>query len=95
LDLLFSTKEKTLTMENLKDLLKSIGVTLTMKQYITLSERAAKVTGSESSRIDFADFLRLMQWMLQNNFADINHTAENAASRVSRTSSGMIRRVSF
>merc|ERR1711957_951837 len=60
---------KELSKDCMRRLLKSMGLKLNQEQRNKL-ERKIDDFGTPG-RVDFADFLRLMRWMLDTNFADI------------------------
>mmetsp|Transcript_144697 Transcript_144697/g.250500 ORF Transcript_144697/g.250500 Transcript_144697/m.250500 type:complete len:165 (+) Transcript_144697:2-496(+) len=67
---------------SLRQLLASMGLNLSLQQYQELKAKTFEITswnGSGKGCMDFADFLRLMKWMLDSNFADINGRAQQVA----------------
>jgi hypothetical protein len=54
---------------------------LLTEQKKELDQQVQKITGSKDSMVDFADFLRLMKWILQTNFSKINEVAEKVVDR--------------
>mmetsp|Transcript_62123 Transcript_62123/g.172159 ORF Transcript_62123/g.172159 Transcript_62123/m.172159 type:complete len:840 (-) Transcript_62123:153-2672(-) len=70
---------KELSKESVKRLLRSLGMSLNLEQRQQLYCKIEEL--SSSGRVDFADFLRLISWMLETNFADIH----GSAAKVVRT----------
>lgn len=68
---------KELSKDCMRRLCKSMGMKLNTEQRNKL-ERKIDDFGT-TGRVDFADFLRLMRWMLDTNFADIQTAAGKAA----------------
>jgi len=76
--LLSGEAPKVLSKDCVRRLLRSLGVTLSHGQRILLDQR---IDGLEASgSVDFADFLRLMRWMLDIDFAGIQELSSKAAS---------------
>merc|ERR1712217_863888 len=69
---------KEISKDGMRRLLKSMGMKLSVEQRNKL-ERKIDDLGT-TGRVDFADFLRLMRWMLDTNFADIQTAAGKAAT---------------
>eukprot|EP00933_Yihiella_yeosuensis_P016022 TRINITY_DN13833_c0_g1_i1.p1 TRINITY_DN13833_c0_g1~~TRINITY_DN13833_c0_g1_i1.p1 ORF type:complete len:1453 (+),score=295.36 TRINITY_DN13833_c0_g1_i1:20-4378(+) len=65
---------------DMKSLLAYLGVTMTSELRQEVNEKVAEITGPQASRIDFADFLHLMRWMIDSNFADVNGAAEKVVT---------------
>lgn len=61
-----------LSFGGLKRLLNSLTVKLAPKMAFTLQEKVSEITGKDQCSIDFPDFLRLMRWMIDTDFAGIN-----------------------
>jgi len=59
--------------------LRSFGVSLNSKDRTSLEEKLSKYDRDDHERIDFADFLRLMRWMVDTNFAGLGLTAKSDA----------------
>lgn len=57
---------------------------LSADQRQELEHQVQMITGNQDGVIDFADFLRLMKWMLQTNFSKINEVAEKRALETSK-----------
>merc|ERR1712083_822187 len=76
-----------LSTDAMKMLLCSIGLLLDVRQGNLLVERAKKITKRQDGGLCFADFLLLMRWMLDTNFADINFQAEKLLDRVKKSKS--------
>jgi len=66
--------KKELTKASIKRLLRSLGLSLNPKDREDLDYKIT--TFNERGQLDFAEFLRLMRWMMDSNFGNINHTAE-------------------
>mmetsp|Transcript_47483 Transcript_47483/g.109933 ORF Transcript_47483/g.109933 Transcript_47483/m.109933 type:complete len:476 (+) Transcript_47483:3-1430(+) len=64
-----STKAYDLSSEAVRRLLHSLNVQLDMDSRARLDNKIDEL--NPAGRVDFADFLRLMRWMLDINFADI------------------------
>eukprot|EP00930_Biecheleria_cincta_P070242 TRINITY_DN57895_c0_g1_i1.p1 TRINITY_DN57895_c0_g1~~TRINITY_DN57895_c0_g1_i1.p1 ORF type:complete len:1269 (+),score=213.64 TRINITY_DN57895_c0_g1_i1:62-3868(+) len=83
----------TLSLQEFKSLLRSIGLKFNIEQREVLNRKVSDVlqlpsqrdqdlavgTKSATPRMDFAEFLRLMRWMLDDNFAGINEVAKRTA----------------
>jgi len=83
-------REGRLPIEALEMLLHSIGLSLDSRQEQLLRNRAAQVVAAKDGHtLDFADFLVIMRWMLDTNFADINDQTEQVVDRMSRVSPAM------
>merc|ERR1712113_1218051 len=67
---------KELSKDCMRRLLKSMGMKLNTEQRNKLER---KIDDFGTGRVDFADFLRLMRWMLDTNFADIQTAAGKAS----------------
>mmetsp|Transcript_62619 Transcript_62619/g.115082 ORF Transcript_62619/g.115082 Transcript_62619/m.115082 type:complete len:992 (-) Transcript_62619:47-3022(-) len=72
------TDVKELSKDGMRRLLRSLGMALSADQRQALEGKILEL-GTPSGRVDFATFLRLMRWMLDCNFADINKAAAKAA----------------
>lgn len=72
-----ATEEKELSKDSIRRLLRSMGLTVTKENTCKLERKIDDL--DSSGRVDFADFLRLMRWMLSTNFADINSSSVMAA----------------
>jgi len=79
-------REGRLTLEAMMMLLCSIGLRLDSRQEHLLRARAVQVAAQDGNTMDYADFLVLMRWMLDSNFADINDHAERLVDRMTRAS---------
>lgn len=77
-------REGRLTIEAMEMLLRSIGLRLDNRQEQMLRARASQVAHQDDNTLSFADFLVLMRWMLDTNFADINEQSERIADRMTR-----------
>jgi len=75
-----------LSIDGMKMLLCSIGLLLDVRQSNTVVERARKISGRQDASMCFADFLLLMRWMLDTNFAEINFQSERFIERVKQAS---------
>lgn len=76
------------SLPSLRQLLASFGLHLSLQQYQELKSKALDITAWSSTangRMDFADFLRLMKWLLDTNFADINGRAQQVADESTKT----------
>jgi len=69
-------REGRLALEALEMLLDSIGVGVDHKQAQVLKAKAVEVAAEDDNTLDFADFLVLMRWMLDTNFANIKDQTE-------------------
>jgi len=67
-------------------LLRSIGLRLDGRQEQMLRARVYEVAQAhqEDHTLSFADFLVLMRWMLDSNFAQINDQSERIVDRMTR-----------
>merc|ERR1711972_588261 len=75
-----------LSLDGMKMLLCSIGLLLDVRQANTVTERARKISGRQDASMSFANFLLLMRWMLDTNFAEINFQSERFIERVKHAS---------
>merc|ERR1712039_644743 len=75
-----------LSIDGMKMLLCSIGLLLDVRQANTVAERARKISGRQDASMSFANFLLLMRWMLDTNFAEINFQSERFMDRVKNAS---------
>eukprot|EP00931_Biecheleriopsis_adriatica_P050800 TRINITY_DN29441_c0_g1_i1.p1 TRINITY_DN29441_c0_g1~~TRINITY_DN29441_c0_g1_i1.p1 ORF type:complete len:1315 (-),score=221.95 TRINITY_DN29441_c0_g1_i1:109-4053(-) len=81
-ELVSGSKLAWLSLANVKSLLKSLGMRFTTQDMETLSCTVKEMPSTHSRRlgekvqINFAGFLRLLRWMMDTNFADINVAAE-------------------
>jgi len=66
--------KKELTKASIRRLLRSLGVQPAASDREKLDLKVVEL--NEQERLDFADFLRLMRWMMDINFGNINGTAE-------------------
>jgi hypothetical protein len=57
-----------------------LGIKLSVVQQKDFEQRVALITDRSDSLVDFADFLRVMRWLLSANFANINGVANQIAS---------------
>eukprot|EP00929_Paragymnodinium_shiwhaense_P046829 TRINITY_DN23822_c0_g1_i1.p1 TRINITY_DN23822_c0_g1~~TRINITY_DN23822_c0_g1_i1.p1 ORF type:complete len:1044 (-),score=273.40 TRINITY_DN23822_c0_g1_i1:116-3247(-) len=81
-------KAPRMEVQDMMNLLSAIGVALTGRQEALLYEKASD-RDYDQTRLDFADFLRVLQWMLDDNFAGINDKAEVLSPKTkSRRNSG-------
>jgi Ca2+-binding EF-hand superfamily protein len=62
-----------LSIEGVRRLLRSIGVSTTTQQRQSLASRVQELAADGQSRLKFAGFLRLMWWLTDEDFAGINH----------------------
>lgn len=76
-----------LTFEDLKKLLGHLKLKLSPSHSFSLQGKLRDITGDTQGSLDIADFLYLMKWMLDSNFASINekaaHVAKSAACSAS------------
>jgi len=68
-----------LKLQGLKLLVCSLGVELAPKQKLELDGKVQEISDGRTEDIVFADFLLLMRWMIDSNFADINGAARRIA----------------
>lgn len=54
---------------------------LFVEQRQELEKKVQSITGRQDSKVDFADFLRLMKWMVTTNFSKINEIAEKVVDQ--------------
>lgn len=54
---------------------------LFVEQRQELERKVQSITGRQDSKVDFADFLRLMKWMVTTNFSKINEIAEKVVDQ--------------
>jgi hypothetical protein len=69
-----------LEFNTLISLLASIGLILKLNENWTLNEKAEELTGRKDGSVDFTDFLLIMHWMLEINFAGIQVMTKRIAS---------------
>lgn len=69
---------KEITKDGMRRLLRSLGCNLTAQNRLELEGKIAELHGPGPCMVDFASFLRLMRWMLDTNFADINKAADGS-----------------
>jgi Ca2+-binding EF-hand superfamily protein len=72
-----ASEEKELSKDSIQRLLRSMGLTITKENTCKLERKIDDL--DSSGRVDFADFLRLMRWMLSTNFEGINKSSMMAA----------------
>jgi len=60
-------------------LTRKLGLKLKKEERKTLEEQVLKTSDNGEDSLDFADFLRLMRWILNTNFAHINDIAHTVA----------------
>jgi len=70
---------KELSKEAVQGVLRSLGMTLDAESRQRLDGKIDELNGL--SRVDFADFLRLMRWMLETNFADIEGSVAQVVTK--------------
>merc|ERR1712178_563037 len=73
---------KEISKDGMRRLLRQLGCNLSAHQREELEGKIAELDQLNHHgipHVDFASFLRLMRWMLDNNFADINKAAAKAA----------------
>jgi Ca2+-binding EF-hand superfamily protein len=78
LDLAAEPDLKEISKDGMRRLLKSMGVRLTEKDRGELENHVMEF-GDSHHKVDFAAFLRIMRWMLDANFADINKVVGSRA----------------
>jgi len=69
-----------LPMCALRELLASFGTKMSLEENQQLRSKVLEITKGVAN-VDFPDFLRVMRWLLDTNFADINRTARNVAKQ--------------
>lgn len=69
---------KELSKDGMRRLLRSLGMQLTSDQRQDLEKKIAEL-GTPNGKVDFATFLRLMRWMLDTDFADMNRATSKAS----------------
>jgi hypothetical protein len=69
-----------LPMCALRELLASFGTKMSLEENQQLRSKVLEITKGVAN-VDFPDFLRVMRWLLNTNFADINRTARNVAKQ--------------
>lgn len=72
---------KELSKDSVRGLLRSLGMSLDAESRSRLDNKIDEL--NSMGRVDFADFLRLMQWMLETNFADIQGSAAQVVTKQS------------
>jgi len=60
-----------ISKDGMRRLFKSMGIKLSEKDRMELEKHVAEF-GHTHGKVDFAAFLRIMRWMLDANFADVN-----------------------
>eukprot|EP00929_Paragymnodinium_shiwhaense_P061163 TRINITY_DN30547_c0_g1_i1.p1 TRINITY_DN30547_c0_g1~~TRINITY_DN30547_c0_g1_i1.p1 ORF type:complete len:1153 (+),score=292.33 TRINITY_DN30547_c0_g1_i1:393-3461(+) len=80
LETIISSRSLRMGLDGVALLLASIGVKVSDHDRKRLFEKANTRQGDEQG-LDFADFLRVMRWMLDDNFAGINTCASEAAKK--------------
>eukprot|EP00931_Biecheleriopsis_adriatica_P117024 TRINITY_DN9258_c0_g3_i3.p1 TRINITY_DN9258_c0_g3~~TRINITY_DN9258_c0_g3_i3.p1 ORF type:complete len:392 (+),score=97.90 TRINITY_DN9258_c0_g3_i3:96-1271(+) len=63
--------QKNLSMSALFRLLRNMGIKIDSKQRLELTSQINLISGGRQA-VDFVGFLKLMRWMMDNNFCDIN-----------------------
>jgi len=66
---------KEISKDGMRRLLRQLGCSLTHEQRVELEAKISEldqINHGGVAHVDFASFLRLMRWMLDSNFADIN-----------------------
>lgn len=61
-----------LSADGVRRVLRSLGLSLPRKEHETLETKVSSYDLDERGRMDFPDFLRLMRWILDTNFANVN-----------------------
>lgn len=69
-------------------LLCTIGMQLGTKQRKHLREKSIQVSGRHDAALDFVNFLHVMRWMLDSNFANIKVRAEGFSKRLQQGARG-------
>jgi len=62
---------KWLSGDGIRRIVRSLGLSLSNESRAALEQKVNKFDLDDRGRIDFPDFLRLMRWMLDTNFAQI------------------------
>jgi len=70
-----------LNFENFKKLLGNVSLEMGKAAADSLEKEMLALTGSTEGPLDFANFLSMMKWMLDTDFAHLNHLAATAAKR--------------
>jgi Ca2+-binding EF-hand superfamily protein len=70
-----------MAVEDLKKLLASLHLKFSSKCMWTLEMKVESLTGSRAGGLDMANFLYVMRWMMDTNFAHVNELTAFAASR--------------
>merc|ERR1712217_585451 len=82
---MYTDEEDHLSINALKQLLSSIGMYLEPKQERILEEKARDISGNADASSNFADFLKIMHYMLETDFANLNYTTETLARRMRKS----------
>jgi Ca2+-binding EF-hand superfamily protein len=69
-----------LSISALRELLNSFGAKVSLEENQVLRSKVLEVARGQGE-LDFSDFLRVMRWMLDSNFADINAKAKEVAGQ--------------
>eukprot|EP00930_Biecheleria_cincta_P033931 TRINITY_DN23480_c0_g1_i1.p1 TRINITY_DN23480_c0_g1~~TRINITY_DN23480_c0_g1_i1.p1 ORF type:complete len:982 (+),score=218.35 TRINITY_DN23480_c0_g1_i1:113-3058(+) len=77
------TREPRVVCSHVVTLLKELGVRVSGKPRAELLAQLSEVCDSDET-MDFAGFLRIMQWAMDSNFGNINGVAERIASSVNK-----------
>merc|ERR1712187_192472 len=71
-----------LPIEGLRRVLRSFGCSLTPSDHNDLETKVLEMDSADDhGRIDFQDFLRMMRWFMDSNFARVNSAAAQASAR--------------
>jgi len=68
----------------LRELLSTFGVRLSLEEYTKLRTKVVEISHGQG-KMDFSDFLRVMRWMLDTNFADMNGRAKEVVDKANKS----------
>eukprot|EP00927_Polykrikos_kofoidii_P061912 TRINITY_DN56737_c0_g1_i1.p1 TRINITY_DN56737_c0_g1~~TRINITY_DN56737_c0_g1_i1.p1 ORF type:complete len:1105 (-),score=209.84 TRINITY_DN56737_c0_g1_i1:114-3428(-) len=74
-----------LSFEALRRVLRSFGVAMTPAELVSMEEKMLTMRVDDRGRIDFPDFLLMMRWFMDTNFANINSVAEKVMLQIKRS----------
>eukprot|EP00928_Gymnodinium_smaydae_P053268 TRINITY_DN37300_c0_g1_i1.p1 TRINITY_DN37300_c0_g1~~TRINITY_DN37300_c0_g1_i1.p1 ORF type:complete len:953 (+),score=192.15 TRINITY_DN37300_c0_g1_i1:45-2861(+) len=71
-----------LNFAGVRQVLQSLGLSVDSKSQETLQSKVDQLSGRDAGRLDFAGFVRLMRWMLDEDFVGIRSTSAVAKKSV-------------
>jgi Ca2+-binding EF-hand superfamily protein len=79
------TNEALMSFHDLKQILGLLHLKLGPKHVYLLEQEMYTLTGDNEGALDFPNFLRIMRWMLDTDFAHLNNAAATVAKTVEKT----------